>query len=447
MPRGLLSMSQQEIERTSIIEQVARKQMKQGKAGQILKVGSRQIRRMVRAYRLNGAKGLVSKCRGRVSNNRCEEGLKEESMALIHQHYADFGPTLAAEKLRERHTLLVSKETLRQWMIAAGLWKAKRQKKARVHQSRERRACFGELIQLDGSHHDWFEGRADKCCLLVLIDDATSQLVGLRFEEQETTAGYFSVVRGYVEKLGRPLAFYSDKYGVFRINHPDALGEAQTQFERAMGDLDVELICADSPQAKGRVERANATLQDRLVKEMRLRGISTMAAANAFLPTFIEEYNRRFAVVARSQINAHRQELPDAQTLDLIVSLQYTRTLSKNLELSYENTIYQVKVEGAGYRLQHAKITVCEDLAGNITLLYKGRRLSYQRHEKQKRTASVVSAKQLTTTVNKVVAKTCIPSREHPWRRYIIRPPQGTITESGRSQLSAGYTGRLMDNY
>lgn len=434
MYRGLLTMSQQEIERISIIEQVISKRLKQGKAGQLLKVSGRQLRRLLCAYRRDGTSGLTSKHRGRIGNNRHEDEVKRNALQFVHEHYGDFGPTLAAEKLRERHGMVVNKETLRQWMTESGVWKAKRKKQVKMHQSRERRACYGELIQLDGSHHDWFEGRTKKCCLLVLIDDATSRLVGLWFESQETTVGYYHVVRDYIERCGRPLAFYSDKYGVFRVNRPELLSGAQTQFERAMGDLDIELICADSPQAKGRVERANGTLQDRLIKEMRLQGISTIAAANAFLPGFMVDYNRRFGVVPRSEINAHRSEIPDPKTLDLIFSLQHTRTLSKNLELSYANQVYQVKVDGIGYGLRHAKVTVCEDVAGTVILLYKGRKLDYQCHKKPKRMVDIVDTKQLNATVNQVV-KRCTPNAEHPWRKYRVKPERALI----ESRVSNSY--------
>jgi transposase len=424
MKRGLFSMTQREVERISIIEQAIAKQIKQGEAGRLLKVTSRQIRRMVKAYRKEGINGLVSKHRGRVSNHHHDESTREQIKGLVHQHYADFGPTLAAEKLRERDGLSVNKETLRQWMIEWGLWQAKRQKQAKLHQSRARRACFGELIQLDGSHHDWFEGRREKCCLLVLIDDATSRLVGLRFEEGETTAGYFHVVREYIEKQGRPLAFYSDKYGVFRVNHPDADTASETQFGRAMRELGIELICANSPQAKGRVERANGTLQDRLIKEMRLQGISTIETANAFLATFMADYNERFAVVAKSEINAHRKGLPDPATLDCVLSSQSVRTLSKNLELSYQDVIYQVKTDGKGYRLRHAKVVVCERMNGTICLVYQGRELPYTCHQKQKRTAEIVGAKQLGTKLDQVKkqAEKYVPPKHHPWRHYVINP-------------------------
>ncbi len=303
--------------------------------------------------------------------------------------YVDFGPTFAAEKLRECHGLKVNKETLRQWMIDWGIWKAKRHKAVRIHQTRQRRTCFGELVQIDGSHHDWFEGRASKCCLLVFIDDATSRLVGLRFEAGETTAGYFKLGQIYMKQYGRPLALYSDKDSIFRTTRPYQINleNTETQFSRAMRELDIELICADSPQAKGRVERANGTLQKRLVREMRLRNINNIEDANAFLPEFIEDYNNRFAVEPCCTINAHRSTLPDAKIWDLVFSFQYERTLSKNLEMSYDSKIYQIKESTSGYRLRHAKIKVCESLTGAITLLSQGKQLNYVCHDKQQRAA------------------------------------------------------------
>jgi hypothetical protein len=236
-----------------------------------------------------------------------------------------------------------------------------------AHQLRPRRSCVGELVQIDGSHHDWFEGRRDKCCLLVFIDDASGQLQQLRFEEAETTFGYFAATRSYIKAHGRPLAYYSDKHGVFRVNRPESQSDKSTQFERALQALDIQLICANSPQAKGRVERANGTLQDRLVKELRLRNISDIEAANAFMPTFMADYNRRFAVVPSSAVNAHREALPTEEVMDFIFSFQETRRLSKNLELSYLNEIFQVNSTTPGYTLRGATVTVCQARDGSIS--------------------------------------------------------------------------------
>jgi hypothetical protein len=432
MPGGLLTMNIQEVERIAIIRQVVEKRIKQSAGAKLLNLTTRQIRRLAKSYRQIGSLGLISKRRGKQGPNRHEDSIKIQVKKLMNQHYHDFGPTFASEKLRERHQIVVNKETLRQWMIEWELWKAKRHKKVKVHQCRLRRACFGELIQIDGSHHNWFEGRAEKCCLLVFIDDATNRLVGLRFEKGETTEGYFKLAREYMEVHGRPLAFYSDKDSIFRVNMPNC-EDIETQFGRAMRELGIELICANSPQAKGRVENANGTLQDRLIKEMRLRGINTIEEANTYLPEFIKSWDSRFAVEPRSSIEAHRKDLPDAKTLDLIFGFQCDRTLSKNLEMSYDNIIYQIKTDKPGYGLRHATITVCKDLLGVITLLYKGRALDYACHKKQKRAPGIVGAKQLEGRLEQI--KKCIPGPNHPWRRYekIINPTKNDVTNGVRS--------------
>jgi hypothetical protein len=423
MPRGLLIMSANEVERIAVIKQIAEKQLKQRKAAVLLSLSTRQIIRLVKLYRREGPVGLVSKQRGRVGNRQHKREFKEQIKELVLQHYYDFGATFAAEKLREQHQLEINKETLRQWMIEWEAWKAKRHKNAKIHQSRARRDCFGELIQIDGSPHDWFEGRRAKCCLLVFIDDATSRLVGLRFEESETTVGYFRLARDYIQNYGRPLALYSDKDSIFRVNLPEK-EEVETQFARAMRELGIELICANSPQAKGRVERANGTLQKRLTKELRLRKINTIEEANAYLPEFIQDYNRRFAVEAKSAIDVHRKNLPDNKMLNLIFSFQHVRKLSKNLETTYNNVIYQVKPKGIGYGLRHAAIKVCEDLFSVVTLLHKGSELAYVRQEKQRRSPEIIAAKQLDKKLEQVKKqmKKYVPGKDHPWRYYVINP-------------------------
>lgn len=428
MPDGLLTMSSQEIERLTVITQVVEKRLKQREAMRLLNLSKRQIIRLVKDYRKHGPAALISKQRGKPSNHRLKNSVKTQAKELVQKHYHDFGPKFAAEKLKERHQIDVNKETLRQWMMEWELWKAKRHKKVVVHQSRERRACFGELIQIDGSPHDWFEGRAPKCCLLVFIDDATSRLVGLRFEKQETTAGYFTVARSYIEKFGRPLAFYSDKYGVFKVNHKNC-EDAETQFGRAMRELNIELICANSPQAKGRVERVNQTLQDRLVKEMRLRNISSIEAGNAYLPEFMADHDQRFAVEPRSTTDAHRKDLPDAKALDLIFSYQHECTLSKNLEMNYDCVTYKIQTQGQGYALRHAKIKVCEDLSGTVTLVYKGRVLAYTSIKKQRRAPKIVNAKQLDEEIEKVRIYAPAPSN-HPWKRSYVNRLKGTVKEA-----------------
>ena len=421
MSKGMITMSTKEISRLEVIQKVITRQLSVSEASQLLGITERQVKRLTRAYRAQGAAGLQSKKRGKLSNNRLSPALKETILQLVFSQYADFGPTLACEKLKEIDGLSVSKETLRKWMQERGLWKSGRRKRARVHQMRERRACVGELVQIDGSHHDWFEGRRDKCCLLVFVDDATGCLQQMRFEETETTFGYFAATRDYLKEHGCPFAFYSDKHGIFRINATESRSDATTQFERAMQTLDIKVICANSPQAKGRVERMNGTLQDRLVKELRLRGISTLEAANAFIPEFKADYNRRFAVIPKSDIDAHRAIIPTEEEMDLIFSLHENRKLSKNLEISYKNELFQIQCATPGYAMRHATVSVSESADGTIRILYKGRTLPYTRLKKNQRPAPIVDSKSVNKVIDKLLqhdgrSKGHKPAADHPWR-------------------------------
>ena len=294
MTTALLTMSEREYERAELLRRVHERRLTQRKAAQLLGMSQRQVERLYRAYKHSGPKSLVSRKRGRPSNRRLSEELRRTALGLIRERYSDFGPTLANEKLREEHQLRVSTETLRRWMIEDGLWLPHARRRDRIHQPRRRRDCLGELIQIDGCDHEWFEERGARCVLLVYVDDATSQLMELRFCEGESTFEYFASTRGYLERHGKPVAFYSDKASVFRVNSRDpAGGDGITQFGRAMSELNIDTICANSAPAKGRVERAHLTLQDRLVKELRLRGISSIAEAG-------------FSKPASNGFNAHR---------------------------------------------------------------------------------------------------------------------------------------------
>ena len=339
----LLTMSKQEITRLEAMQRIKDKRLTQKEAARMLKLCVRQIKRLFRAYKAQGAKGLISARRGKPSNHRMDAQVEQQTLDLLKEKYAGFGPTLAHEKLTEVHGIGISRESVRQLMITEGLWKPKRAKKPPVHQMRERRACFGELVQIDGSDHAWFEERGPKCTLLVYIDDATGQLMELWFVPDETFFAYCEASRHYFERYGKPVAFYSDKHGIFRVNQPRPMGLSSglTQFGRAMQELNIQIICANSPQAKGRIERANQTLQDRLVKELRLRRISDMQAGNAYLPEFLADFNRRFAVQPRSSHNAHRPLLK-TENLDLILTYQKTGTLSKNLTVQSNKIIYQI---------------------------------------------------------------------------------------------------------
>jgi hypothetical protein len=408
-------MSEKEITRLEVMQRIKDKRLTQKEAARMLKISERQVKRLYRAYKAQGAQGLISAWRGKESNNRLAGQVIERAIDLIYRHYRDFGPTLAHEKLVEVHGLKLSDESVRRIMIEEGVWKPKRAKQPGVHQMRERRACFGELVQIDVSDHDWFEGRGPRCTLLVYIDDATGQLGELWFVPDETFFAYCEASRHYFERYGKPVAFYSDKHGIFRVNQEQTvgLGSGLTQFGRAMQDLDIEIICANSPQAKGRVERANQTLQDRLVKELRLRGISDMAAGNVFLPEFREDFNRRFAVQPRSSHNAHRPLL-DTANLDIVLTHQKTGTLSKNLTIQSNKVIFQIQSDRPDYTLRHAQVTVCHNAKGEVTILYLNQPLSYSIYHKPSRQAEVVDTKTLDHHLNALKP----PAQDHPWRRY-----------------------------
>jgi transposase len=417
----LLEMSAKEVSRLEVMQRLVEKRMSQKEAGTILQLSTRQIKRLLKAYREQGAAGLVSKHRGRQGNNRLPEEVKKCALNLLKTKYKGFGPTLAHEKLAEREKLKLSDESVRQLMIAEGLWKPRKAKKVAIHQLRERRACFGELIQIDGSPHDWFEGRAPACVLLVFIDDATGKLVQLLFVESESFFSYGQAAEGYFRHYGKPVAFYSDKHGIFRVNQSSAGSRNDlTQFGRAMLELEIEIICANSPQAKGRVERVIQTLQDRLPKELRLRGISSMSDGNTYLPEFLTDFNQRFAVEARSSVNAHRS-LTAKDDLARILTWQETRTLSKNLTLQFEKVVYQIQTQRPTYALRNAQVTVCVNAQEQITILYHGKALSYSIYKQQTKQAEIVSAKQLDQVLHpkRLPPK---PAPDHPWRRGFATP-------------------------
>ena len=428
----LLTMSKQELTRLEVMQRIKEKRLTQKEAAGMLKKSVRQIKRLFRAYKAQGAKGLISGRRGKPSNHRLDEQVEQQVLDLLKEKYDDFGPTLAHEKLTEVHKLQLSRESVRRIMIEEGMWKPKRAKKPSAHQMRERRACFGELVQIDGSDHAWFEERGPKCTLLVYIDDATGQLMELWFVPDETFFAYCEASRHYFERYGKPVAFYSDKHGIFRVNQEQTtgLGSGLTQFGRAMQDLDIQIICANSPQAKGRVERANQTLQDRLVKELRLRGISDIQAANAYLPEFRDDFNRRFAVLPRSTHDAHRPLLK-TENLDLILTHQKTGTLSKNLTVQSNHVIYQIQSDRPDYAMRNAKVTVCENAKGDVTILYRNVPLEYTIFHKPARQAEVVDTK----TLDHQIKLPQPPPSNHPWRQYGHRisgkpiqetPPYGT---------------------
>src|SRR5206468_521234 len=345
--------------------------------------------------RASGAEGLVSRRRGRPSTRRHPDAVREAALAAIRERYADFGPTLAAEKLAEVHDLGFGRETVRRWMAEAGLWVPRKERGRRVHQPRHRRDCLGELVQVDGCEHRWFEDRGPPCTLLVFVDDATSRLMHLRFVPSESTLDYLQAARSYVEAHGRPVAFYSDKHTVFRVAGAGR-DDGVTQFGRAMRELNVEVICANSPQAKGRVERAHKTLQDRLVKELRLAGVSTIEAANAILPAFLADYNARFAKPARRPEDLHRPLAPH-DDLDGALTWREERTVTGSLTLHYNKVLFLLEPTDVARGLARKRVTVHEFPDGRLAIRHKGRDLPYRTFDKLRRVdqAAVVENKRL----------------------------------------------------
>lgn len=416
-------MSQKEVKRSQVLDRLKEGKISQQEAAQKIDISTRQVRRLAKRYQLEGLAGLISKKRGYASNRRLDETLRATAIQLIGAHYCDFGPTLACEKLVELHSMHLSVESTRQLMITAGYWKTKRGGGVCAHPIRERRARFGELIQIDGSPHDWFEGRGEHCTLLVFIDDATGKLTQLRFMPTETTLGYMEVLHDHILAHGVPVALYSDKHSIFRINAVDADPEAETQFSRAARELGIECIHAHSPQAKGRVERANQTLQDRLVKEMRLAGINDMDTANAWLQGYIADYNRRFAVNPKDISDAHLPYTGTRVTLISILSVQVTRMLSKNLSCQYKNKLLQVATTGTGLGLRGAKVTVHEHFDGSQELLWKKRKLVYNTMDKPQRQSPVADGKSVNAQVDKAVSRRNTghkPASNHPWRNMPV---------------------------
>jgi transposase len=368
-----IEMSQRERDRLKILHGVKEGQFTQAKAAQLLGLTARQVRRL--QYRLDerGDAGLVHRLRGRPSNRQLDAKLRRQVLREYRHHYPDFGPTFACEKLAEQG-LHVSPATLRRWLLAEGLWQRKRRRD--VHrQRRPRRACFGELVQMDTSLHEWTEGRGEEMALVKMIDDATSRVLA-RFYPADTVEAHFDLLGRWLEKFGRPLALYTDRHGIFEAHkkgQPDYAGE--TQFSRALSELDIALIKARSPQAKGRVERSFGTAQDRWVKEMRLAKVKTIAEANALLERLLPDHNRRFSVAAAEMGDAHRA-VGAGHLLSAILSVQEERVVSNDYTIRFASRHYQLERPiYAGER--GGKVTIELRLDGTMAIRFGTHYLHY----------------------------------------------------------------------
>lgn len=440
-----IRMSQKEMSRIPVLERLQKGEIGNRHASQMMGLSKRQCQRIKKRFK-EGMAEIRHKGRGACSNRKIKDCEIKKAIEIVKTKYADFGPTLAHEKLKAEGEIRFGVEILRQAMIADGLWKAKKRKQRRNHTTRERRACFGELIQIDGSLHKWFEDRGEMATLLAYIDDATSSVVYAQFVESESTWNYFDATKAYVKAHGKPLALYTDKHSVFRINSSkegqsatsDSHGD--TQFSRALKSLGIEVIYAHSPQAKGRIERLYQTLQDRLVKELRLANVSDIKAANAFLPAYLAGHNQRFAKDPKDPVNIHRPLTAD-DNIDRVFQIQEYRHLSKTLTCQYKNKAYQIHHDKANYTLSNAKITVLEDRSGLVSLYYGKRPLRHSVIE-TKPLNKDSDSKSLNPIVNKLKASAATrkkkasskpsykPPSSHPWRNYLQPPAPKTIPDS-----------------
>lgn len=405
-------MRVKELRRVHVIRRTMEKKLTQVKAGTLLGLTPRHIRRLLARVEQEGDQGLAHRGRGKPSNRQIAARDKAKALKLYEKRYGDFGPTLAAEKLAERHGMTISVETLRGWLLAKGVTHFQRRK--RPHRAwRERRAHVGELLQLDGSHHDWFEGRGPRCVLMAYIDDASSRVFA-RFYEYEGTIPAMDSFMRYVQQYGIPLAIYADKHTTYQSPAPPTVDEQlagvkpTSQFGRALGELGVELIPAHSPQAKGRVERLFKTFQDRVIKEMRLADVATLDAANQFLDGYLPIYNRRFAVQPAQVTDLHRPRLVHRE-LDRILCLKTTRCLRKDFTLAHQGGLYQIHDT---VRAPH--VLVEEHGDGTMRITHQGRPLGF--HAITSRPVKAVEAKKVPRPRGPVT-----PRPDHPWRKR-LRP-------------------------
>jgi transposase len=396
-------MSTKEAQRFALIQQVLSKSTTQRAAASALGLSERQIKRLCRKLREHGALGLISQRRGQASNRRIPQLQRDHFVGLVRQHYGDFGPELAREYLAQEYGFAYSTETLRNWMIQDGLWQAKPRKVTRIHSPRERRPRRGELVQIDGSHHDWFEGRAPKCCLIAFIDDATSEVLGARFSLTETTQAYFEVLRRHVQAHGVPLALYSDRHSIFTKH--DLEDPVPTQFERALLQLGIEPIQAYSPQAKGRVERLFQTLQERLIKAMRVQAVNSMQEANAWLDSYLQTHNQRFAVQPREPQDAHLPYIGTDEALGRICAVHHQRQLSTQLSCQFEGSVVQIHPGQADAPRGRAKVDIVEFGDGRLELLYRGQVLEHTRYQLHEhlRQGSTADDKSINTRIDQAV--------------------------------------------
>jgi transposase len=416
--RDMLVMSLREVKRLKAVQSAMDRQITQKTAASLVGLSERQIGRLVRAIKEQGDRGIIHALRGRPSNRRFPEEMKGQVLSLYQERYPDFGPTFATEKLFECEGIRISDETLRRWLIEAGLWK-KRRKRSVHREWRPRKECFGQMVQIDGSHHAWLEGRGPALVLMGYIDDATSTVSG-RFYDYEGTLPAMDSFQRYAKKYGLPMSIYVDKHTTYKSTKKDAAWgdvESLSQFERALEELGVEVIHALSPQAKGRIERLFGVLQDRLVKELRLKSIKTKEEANAFLKEYLPRYNKRFNVCPANEADVH-VKLPRSIDLNRYLCIKRERTIRNDNTIALDGRLYQIEERGG------KNVIAEERIDGSLRIMCKGVALKYKEITERPR-KEVVSK-----TDQRLYNRPQKPSKDHPWkRRWQIRnaaPQQGT---------------------
>lgn len=423
---AVIPPTEEERYKFDIITKVIRKEIKPGHASKLLGISPRQIRRLRIVVKQYGITAVQHKLKGRKSNHHIDPEIKKKAVAVIQETYGDFKPTFATEKLAENHDIHISYGTTRLWMIEQGLWKERKQKQITYRSWRPRKEYFGELEQFDGSYHLWFEnrfvteqGQPIEVCLLASIDDATGRITKAQFAANEGVVAVFTFWKEYVEDTGKPLGIYLDKFSTYKVNHKAAVdnSELMTQFQRAMHTLSILLIPANSPEAKGRVERLFQTLQDRLVKEMRLAGISTPEAGNTFLAeVFIPKFNQQFGVAAAKEGDVHRKLVLEEKHLKSIFSIQTTRRVNLDFTIQFKNNWYQLnEIQPTTVRpLLHVTIETWLDQSVHLTL--RGHELRYiLLPEKPKKQRSKQPPILTTHSLNYK------PPPNHPWRKFRIK--------------------------
>lgn len=410
--KDMITMSRKEAQRLHVIHQALDKRITQAEAAALARVSSRQMRRMIKRIREEGDEGICHRSRGSTSNHRISTKIKEVALCLFRERYRDFNITHAAEQLRERHRITISRETLRLWLTAANIpYKRRRVRKHR--QWRERKAHFGELVQIDGSHHDWFEGRGPVCVLMGYIDDATGTVSG-RFYAYEGTIPAMDSMKRYIKRYGIPRSVYLDKHSTYKSPAAPTIEEQlndqrpMSHFEKSLVELGIEVIHANTPQAKGRVERLFRTLQDRLVKEMRLCGIASVDGANEFLKSFLPKHNRKFKKPAASKADLHCPA-PHSRELDKILCIQEERTVRNDFTVIHNSRLYQIE------KPTRAKKVVMEiRLDGTLQITHNGQALAF-------REIPIIPVRKTPRSIPvKPARQPWIPPTNHPWRRTFL---------------------------